>query len=389
MTTRIKESIVDMCRAFNKQPAAGIRMYEEAASRGETFSTWLCEQAVESGDFRIDTDGHVRNDDGLDPYEELLRQCNIRISSDPKAGLYSHTMERFFASDQPFSPVLFPEFINRTLRAPLIQSDILDELIASYTPVDSAAYRSIYLDIPSPFTGDVSYRQMGRVAQGAEVPKTTIKTKEQVINLFKYGRALLISYEAMRRIQIDLFTVLLSQIALQATLDKAASTVDVAINGDGNGNPAVNYNLSSLDANAAGNLTYKAWLAWQLRFYPYECGTVVGGLNEIISVLTMAVPGINAQNVFSLLRPGPIDNSIDLPQGLFNRTRLIYLPSTPTGILVGIDKRFALEQVNEIGGTMTETNKWISHQFEEIVATEVVGQGKILTDATRTLTLTA
>ena len=68
------------------------------------------------------------------------------------------------------------------MRAPLIQADILDELIATYTPVDQGAYRSIYLDIPSPFTGDVSYRQMARVAsQLAEIPPTTIKTKEQVV----------------------------------------------------------------------------------------------------------------------------------------------------------------------------------------------------------------
>ena len=38
---------------------------------------------------------------------------------------------------------------------------------------------------------------------------------------------------------------------------------------------------------------------------------------------------------------------------------------------------------------MTETNKWINMQFEEIAVTEVVGKDKILTDACRTLTLSA
>lgn len=390
MATQVKDSFLDTFRAFEKRPEDGIRLYKEAAEEGVPFSTWLAERALESGSFKLNGDGHVRNDDDLDPYEELCRQCNIRLVSDPKAGIYSHTMERFFASDQPYSLLLFPEFINRTLRAPLIQANILDELIATYTPVDSGAYRSIYLDIPSPFTGDVSYRQMARVAQLAEIPPTTIKTKEHVTDLFKYGRVLKISYEAMRRIQIDLFTVLLSQIALQSMLDKAGTAVDVAINGDGNSNPAINYNLTALDTTTtAGNLTYAAWLAFQLSFYPYDLTTVVGGKAEIIKVLTMSVPGLNAQNVFTLLRPGPVNDSIELPQGLFNNVRMIYLPSCPSNVLVGLDKRFALEQVNEVGGTMTETNKWITHQFEEIAVSEVVGHDKILTDAVRTLTLNA
>lgn len=384
------EGFLDTFRAFDAHPERGVRLYEEAAKDKVPFSTWIVERALDSGAFKMSADGHIRSEDGLDPYEELLRHCNIRTASDEKAGVYCHTMERFFASDQPFSPILFPEFINRTLRAPLVQLDVLDEMIANYTPVDGAAVRMPYLDTPSPFTGNVQYRQMARVAQGAEIPPTTIREKEQVANLFKYGRSLKITYEALRRIRIDLFSILVSQIALQAGLDKASSAVDVGINGDGNGNPAINSNLTALDPSTTpGNLTYATWLAWQLSFYPYDLTTVVGGKNEIIKVLVMTVPGLNAQNVFTLLRPGPVENSIEMPQGLFNRVRMIYLPSMTPGILFGLDKRFGLEQLNEIGGTMTETNKWISHQFNEIVISEVVGHDKILADACRTLNLNA
>lgn len=386
----VREGFLDTFRAFNAHPETGARLYDEAAKEKVPFSTWLADRALDSGMFKSNAAGQVRSEDGLDPYEELLRECNIRTATDEKAGVYCHTIERFFASDQPFSPVLFPEYINRTLRAPLIQADILDELIATYTPVDGGAVRMPYLDIPSPFTGDVSFRQMSRVAQGAEIPPTTIKEKENVANLFKYGRTLRITYEALRRIRIDLFTILLSQIALQANLDKAGSAVDVGINGDSNGNPAINYNLTALDPNAApGNLTYAAWLAFQLSFYPYDLTTVVGGKNEIIKVLVMSVPGLNAQNVFTLLRPGPVENSVELPQALFKQVRMIYLPTMTPNLLMGLDKRFAIEQLNETGGTMTETDKWIRHQFTEIVVSEVVGHDKILADGTRTLTLNA
>ena len=68
----------------------------------------------------------------------------------------------------------------------------------------------------------------------------------------------------------------------------------------------------------AGNLTYAAWLAFQLSFYPYDLTTVIGGKNEIIKVLTMAVPGLNAQNVFTLLAR-PDQDSIDVPQGCSTR----------------------------------------------------------------------
>jgi hypothetical protein len=336
----------------------------------------------------LDPSHRYSNDDPygkLDAFERQLMEAGIRTKSDPSKGIYAHPVERFYASDQPASPILFPEYINRQIRTFLIVPPILDEIVAITTPVDADSYRTIYLQ------DTTATRRMARVTELAELPTVKVVTSEKSISLKKYGVRILGSYEAFRRMRIDLFSLHLARIALQAQLDKSSEALDVLINGDGNANPATNYNLTSLDSSTvAGKLTYFAWLRFGLKLWPYQLNTVVAGEAELLAILTLQFPNVNPLMLLSMLTSGaPVDMKVELAQGVWTTIRLVYFPLAPANVLTGINKQTALEMVIEVGASLTETDRVISRQFNEITISEVVGFGQLLPQAIQTLTLNA
>jgi hypothetical protein len=351
----------------------------KATERGLTLTAYLEE-----------VDPSYRYNDGLDAFERQLFIAGIRTKSDPERGIYADVVERFYMSDQPASPVLYPEYINRQIRVALLVPPILDELIAITTPIDSNSYRSIYLSDTA--TTGVANRRMTRVAQGAELPTVKILTSEKSIVLHKYGVSIKGTYEAFRRMRIDLFSLHLARIAMQTMLDKSSEALDTLINGDGNANPATNYNLTALDTSTvAGKLTYFAWLRWGLKLYPYQVTTVVAGEAEMLAILTLQFPNINPMMLLSMLTDGSkaVDMRLELAQGVWTTIRLVYFPLAPANVITGINKATALEMVTEIGASLTETDRIISRQYNEITISEVVGFGQLIPQAIQTLTLNA
>lgn len=343
------------------------RAQMDASARGMSFSGVLEEQDP-SEDY---AGTELAN---MDAFQRQLFFAGIRTQSIPEKGIYADQVNRFFQSNIPGSQVLFPEYINRMMRQALIAPDVLPWIIAVNTGVVGDFYRSIY-------TNDtIAQRRLTRVGQGAELPKTSFTASEHAVNLYKYGRLLEGSYEYFRTVTIDLFSILLQRIALQANLDKADTAIDVAINGDGNSNTATNYNQSTLDTGAVP--TYKAFIAFALKFYPYQLNTLVGGDAAFINFLSMARPSVDPFQILNLLQRGEmITQRVELAQNLYSDVKLVYLPSTPANVLVGLDRRFALEQLNEIGASLVETDRLIQSQRNQIAISEKVGYAQIFNQA--------
>lgn len=341
--------------------------------------------------------------DSMDAFDRVLALTGIRTESDKKRGIFSDRIERFYekpsdamksrlseeaqkrfyASDQPVSIVLFPEFINREMRVARLEQDYTEDLIAVTTPVDSDTYRSIYVNM-----SDKTKWQMKRVGQHAEMPRAKLVTQENAVNLYKYGLVLEATYEALRRMRIDQMRVHLQLIGQQAALDKLGTAVDVLINGDGNNNSATNYTTVSLDAAApTGTMTYKAWIGWLLTFYPYQCTTVIGNISTIVKLLTMAFPGGDPLMLLAQYGDSNTGLKVQLGDNLFTDIRLRISSACPANVFVGLNKNFALEELTEIGATLTETDKIISAQFSEIALSEVVGFDIMYPQAIRTLTI--
>lgn len=326
----------------------------------------------------------------MDAFERQMALAGIHTKSDHSRGIYASPVTRFYESNQPASPILYPEWLNRNIRTPLLAPAILDELVAVTTPIDGSAYRAIYLN------DTVGQRRMMRVPEGSPLPEAQLLTAEHAVNLYKYGVRLKASYESVRRMRLDLLAIHIGRIGLQAQLDKASDALNTLINGDGNGNAATNYRLhADLDASAtAGTLTYYAWLKWLMQPYPYQITTVVGGQAELLSVLTLQMPNINPMTLLAMLTEaqgadGGYNARIQIAQDIWTNVRLVYLQSAPSGVLLGFNKGLALEMLVENGSSLVETDKLIVPQFQEIAVSEVVGFDIIMSQAVQSLTLTA
>ena len=122
--------------------------------------------------------------EGLDAFQRQLKRFNIKVK-----GEESDVVERFFQTSD--AAVLFPEYIARTVRQ---------------GKVEGMDYRSI----TSAAGGEE--KELKTVAEGAEIPSTTIKVQANLVRLKKRGRMLVASYEAVRFQKLDLFSVTLRQI---------------------------------------------------------------------------------------------------------------------------------------------------------------------------------
>lgn len=348
--------------------------YRLANEKGMTFSQYL--ESIDPS--------HQYND-GLDAFERQLQRFGIVTKSLPEKGIWASKVEAFYTSDDgQQTPILFPEYVNRVAREALVQDDILSEMVAIRTPIDSNAYRTIYIDTDSKMTSKT------RVAEGADMPVATMKTSENTIKIYKYGRRLRATYEAIRRMRLDLFALHVQGIMMQAALDRALDAYSVLKDGDGNNNAATNYNKTTLQGGAVDvALAYNGWLAYMFKFFPYKMTTIIGGESELIQLLTIDAPNVDPLKLIQMIQFGNAGAGGTMAQNIFNDYRIVYLPDAAENVLLGFDKRYALEMVVEVGSDITETQKIISSQWEEIVISEVNGFGVFLPLSRRTLTLNA
>jgi hypothetical protein len=353
-----------------------LNMYREANSQGITFSQ-LLEQEDPSSEYGADMK--------LDAFERQMQRFGIQTHSMPERGIWASPVEKFYiAADGTKGDVIFPEFVNRIARRPLVADNVLNEIVGITTPIDSNAYRSIYVEY------DTKAASKRRVTQGADMPVAQMKLSEKTINLYKYGRRLQFTYEAVRRMRIDQLALHIEYLMLQAGLDRASDAYDVLANGDGNSNPAVNYNKTALQTGTTSDpLSYAGWATFLFNFYPYQMSTLIGGKNELVAFLTMQAPNVDPIRLIEQLRFGQANSQGEMAQSIFNNYKIVYLPDATANKLVGFDKRYSVEMVVEIGSDITETQKLITSQWQEIVISEVNGFGVFLKDARRTLTLNA
>ena len=140
--------------------------------------------------------------ENTDAFQRQLKRFGIRVK-----GAGSDTVEKFFSTFE--SAVLFPEFLARAVRQGMDEANILPAITATVTRIDAMDYRSIY-SVP-----EEADRSLAYVAEGASIPATAIRTREHLVRLYKRGRMLVASYEALRFQKLDLFSVMLRQIGAQ------------------------------------------------------------------------------------------------------------------------------------------------------------------------------
>ncbi len=299
--------------------------------------------------------------EGTDAFQRQLKRFGIKVK-----GAGSSTVEKFFRTMD--SAVLFPEYIARTVRVGMEENDILPAITATTTVIDAMDYRSIYAQMDED--------GMAVVAEGAAIPATHVRTKENLISLSKRGRMLIASYEAVRFQKLDLFGVMLRQIGSYIQKMQLADAIEVLVHGDGNDNAAVEFQVgNSPMSGTAGTLGYDQMVEFWGEFDPYTMNAMImnsGMMTKLLNIPELQNPltGLNFQGTGTL--SAPLGASL-------HRTAAV-----EEDIIIGLDKRYALEQVRA-GDVLVEYDKLIDRQLERAAITSICGFGKICDGAVKVL----
>lgn len=204
------------------------------------------------------------------------------------------------------------------------------------------------------------------VGEGAKIPQTEVKTRENLVKLHKRGRMLVASYEALRFRRLDLFTVTLNQIGAYIARAQLKDAIDVIVNGDGNSNSADVVNVSSIGSVAYADLI-KLWSS----LAPYELNTILAPTAQMEKILQIAQlqDANSGQNFHGT-------GKMITPLG----AKLIHAPELADSKIVGLDKNCALEMV-QAGGVVTDYDKLIDRRLERAAVTCTAGFSKIFTQA--------
>lgn len=303
--------------------------------------------------------------EGLDAYQRQLKRFDIRVK-----GAGSDLVEKFFHTTD--SAVLFPEYVARSVRAGMEEGNVLPSITASVTNFDGLDYRSIY-SVPTE-----SEKSLRRVEEGAVIPQTQVRIRENTVKLHKRGRMLVASYEAIRFQRLDLFSVMLRQIGNQIMRMHLDDAIGVLQNGDGNNNAAVCYAVGDgTIGGEAGSLTYKELLSFWSQFDPYTMNTLLVGSGAMLKLLQCSefqnpLTGMNFQGTGE---PGN-------PLG----AKLIRTSAVDSNTIIGLDRGYALEMISA-SDVNVEYDRLIDRQLERAAITSISGFAKLYEEASKILTI--
>ena len=295
--------------------------------------------------------------EGLDAFGRQLKRFDIKVS-----GAGSDCISKFFSATQ--SAALFPEYISRAVRQGMEDADMLSGIVAATTRINSLDYRTI-ASVPSD-----DEKELKRVEEGAFIPETVVKTRENLVKLHKRGRMLVASYEALKYQKIDLFSVTLRQIGAHIARSQFADAVNVLISGDGNSNPA-----SQINAATSGTLSYQDLLSLYKKLDPYVLNRLVMSPTTMMQLMNLSefknpLTGINFQGTGN---PGN-------PLG----AKVLRSSAVDDNKIIGLDAGCALEKV-VASDISIDYDKLIDRQLERAVITTTAGFAKIFNEASAVL----
>ncbi len=402
-TAQVRLSPTDLFRSL------GPDVLKDSYTKGRNLSAHL-EYEMPSEEFK----------DGLDGFERMLAVAGIKTRSLPDHGIYADEAEVFFKDSQ--SRLLLSEFVSRQFRSvafgrsyntrglltssdspnnsslrpvtdrmdaiwdtPLAPDIPLSEIVAAQNGITGKDYRKVFV------ANSTANQRLKRITEGSEFPRVKLTTTDESIQLAKFGVAVEITYESIRRMRINMLRLHLQRIAVQNEADKVTAVLDVIVNGDGTtGSAAAVSNLTTLDsAAAAGTLTLKGFLAFKMLFQKGITMTTI--IAQDAPTLQMLLLTQGSANIpLSSIESGRNLGMLDPIRGeIGTAIRYGWSSDAPTLKMIGFDRRQAVERVYEVGGTLEEMERFILRQTEAVTVSEVEAYSVIDPNASRILDVNA
>ena len=367
-----------MAETLSKLSQLELGLYQDAKDNGLTLSEHLEELHL---DAKISEDlvrSDLKNSKGetLSAFKQILLKAGIHTK-----GRLAQTGGAFF-SEGSTNNILFPEFVateyrdqTRELLAVFVQ---LADLVTTRIGIDGTTHKAGIL-----MSDQDPELEFGRVPEGSELPKYTIKHGERAIDLFKYGGSLEFTYEVIRRMKLPMLSRYIGKVAKAQEKRKIKRAMVVALLGDGNMNPALD------------TLTRQATIQFRDAIdMLFEAAKTGADVNKIVGDAEMIGDFVA---LFALTADGrPTDRNVpfntsggELPSPLGMQLKLA-LPGSildDSTKLLGADSSEGLLEIYENGSEITESDRLITKQFERLTFTENIGYAKIDPVAFRTKTL--
>lgn len=289
---------------------------------------------------------------GLDAYQRQLKRFNIKV-----AGSDSDVVAKFFATTD--SAALFPEFISRAVATGVTEENLLPEIVATTTHIDSIDYRSIVSNISE------EAKALQEVDEGAVIPETSVSTRETLVTLKKRGRMLTASYEALKFQRLDLFTVTLKQIGAYIARQQFDDAVSVLL-----------ADVKNIDANMVA-LSYGDFVNLWNELDPYHLNTLIASPEMVKNMLGLS-EFKNPQTGMNFIGTGKLSTPVGAR--MFKSGKMEY------NQMLGMDKNYALEMVIA-QDVMVDYDRLIDRQLERAAITTIAGFSKIFNEAVCKLTV--
>lgn len=262
---------------------------------------------------------------------------------------------------------LFPAWVETSLREALYEDDLLPYVVTSRIGVDSNVVKSPTLNLDEP--NNKKAIKKARIAELADIPTGRITIGAAAINLWKRGRAIEFSYEAARRMKIELFQIQMRAIASDLAHQEIEYATDVLLNGDGNTNSAASQIATTAKANTI------------------EANDIIHALIEYrnkthISADTMIVPMKYLETIAGMmfdiqLRPGASMNlTFNIPQVKTNNLTVLGVDEMKVGnndVFTLHNRALTLARYEENGSNIQEMERFIRNQSQLMTLTENSG----------------
>lgn len=262
-------------------------------------------------------------------------------------GLRSDSVSKFFETTE--HSILFPAFIETAIRKGIEENSIINKLVATTTNIaGSDTYKTAVWE------HDPEGARLQRVAEGAPMPRTKIRLGDKEITVFRYGRVLDATYQAIRNQKLNVYSLQLQQFGAQLALDEVLAAVEVLINGDGGVAGADTFALAGDLGGTVDKIDYKRFVRFKNKFKQAYKPNVFLAKEDLYTDIITLPEFSNPIAGFLYAKTGQTDQVIG---GMPERC-----DDVPQDLVIGMDTRYALNRIVAAPLTM-EHDKLIDTQI--------------------------
>lgn len=262
---------------------------------------------------------------------------------------------------------LFPVWVETTLREAMYGQNIISYLVNTTVGIDGNTVQSPTLNLKSEKNKKGIKR--ARIAEGADIPVGKIQIGERAITLWKHGRAIEMTYEAVRRMRIDLFARQMNAIASDLAFQNLDFATETLANGDGNTGSA----STELGETATANTITAEELAgfffdyWFENHFPADTIVAPVSIAKQISAMTFDT---------SLASGAGPNTKFNMPQ--FNAQNVTVLAAdvpkiSDADVILLLNRNNTLIRYEENGSNIQENQNFIRNQTKLMTFTENSG----------------